>query len=70
MLAASALKTWCTLKSRHTRSMAKIERRKCAASEASAMALTAPADVPVMMGNGQADPRRSRSAMPLSTPTW
>jgi hypothetical protein len=34
------------------------------------MALTAPAEVPVMMGNGQAAPRFNKSAMPLSTPTW
>jgi len=70
MLTASALNTWCTLKSRHTRSMANTERRKWAASEARATALTAPAEVPVMMGKGQADPRRSSSAIPLSTPTW
>src|SRR5277367_783254 len=60
MLHESALNTWCTRKSRHTRSMAYTERLKCAASEASATALTAPAEVPVMMGKGHADPRRIR----------
>jgi hypothetical protein len=34
------------------------------------MALTAPADVPVMTENGDPEPRRSSSAIPLSTPTW
>ncbi len=70
MLTASALNTWCTRKSRHTRSMAYTECLKCAASEASAIALTAPAEVPVMIGNGHAEPRRNSSAIPLSTPTW
>ena len=33
------------------------------------MALTAPAEVPVMTWNGQLEPRPTSSAMPLSTPT-
>ncbi len=69
MLTASARNTWCTRKSRHTLSIATTARLKCAASVASAIALTAPAEVPVMIGNGQRAPRGNSSAIPLSTPT-
>ena len=50
--------------------MAYTECLKCAASEANATALTAPAEVPVMMGKGHAEPLRNNSATPFSTPTW
>jgi hypothetical protein len=47
---------------------------KLSAPQASAAALMAPAEVPVMMGNGLGSPpapqARRRSAIASSTPTW
>ena len=73
-LSESAPYTWLAWNCRHTRAMRRTARSKLSAPQASAAALMAPAEVPVMMGNGLGSPPAPqawrRSAIAYSTPTW